>query len=160
MRRWIAICMVVLLVALPITAQAAEISSKLFAPAKEALSLISYGEHKKALKKLGLGTGSSAVKALKKFAQEELSELEWITPQTDVAVGYQSGKNYKLAVPLESPSDGSVTALVLLSEDGKAFSGYSAMSWSDVKAGVADSSSVTWNKEYSPGDPVIVADSN
>lgn len=158
MRRLTAVLLVLLLVAIPTTALAKEFNSKLFASAKEAVSLISYGENKKALKKLGLKAESKSVVALTEFVDENLSEISYITPQTDVAVCYQIEKGYKLAVPLEAPDSAYVNALVLLSKDGQSFSGYRAMSWGEVEDEIAQSESVIWKDKYDPGTPVILAD--
>lgn len=158
MRKWICVLLMAALIAMPISALAKELDKKLFANAKEAVNLISYGEYKKALKKLGLSTEKESVQKLEALAEDSLSSAFYGDVQTDVAVSYKTGKGYKLAVPIESPDMGNVEALVLLSKDGQSFNNYSAMLWNDVLDEVSGSDSVTWNEAYEKNRPVIVAD--
>lgn len=157
-RRWVAALLLLALCALPGAALAKELDKKLFSGAKEAVSLISYGEYKKALKKLGLPSTASDVEAFAAFAEEHLGSASYGDVQTDVSVGYQLGKTLKLAVPITAPDGWNVEALVLLSKDGHSFTGYKAMSWGDVLTELEDSDSAIWNKPYDPDTPLIVAD--
>lgn len=158
MRKFVSIALILLLLLVPTLAAAKELNTKLFSAAKQALSLISYGETKKALKALGLSTSDEAVDAMRQFLKENLDTLAGSSVQTDVAVCYRFDKGYRLAIPLESPDFPDVQALVLKSKDGQSFSGYTAMEWSDVKAEVAESELVKWDEAYKPNKPMLVAD--
>ena len=160
MRKLVSIVLVFALLLVPTLAMAKELNTKLFSAAKQALSLLSYGDTKKALKALGLSTSDDAVDSMNKFVRDKLDTLDSGSVQTDVAVCYKTSKGYRLAVPLESPDFPDVQALVLRSKDGQAFSSYIALDWSDVEAEVAKSSFAKWDQPYDPGVPMLVADAS
>lgn len=134
---------------------APSLSDKLFDKAKNAVSLISYGEYEKAVDTLGLDMSASE---LEEFVSNDLSDIFYVSVQKDVSVGYYTGKRWIVAVPIEEPYDDGVLALALSSSDGKGFDAYRAMSWGDVMSGVSQSDDVTWNVAYDQGSPFIVPD--
>lgn len=158
MRKWICLLLVVALLGVPTLAFAKGINTKLFSAAKQALTLLSYGETKSALKKLGLSSDADAVERLDTFVEENLADLMYVSVQTDVAVCYKVEKGYKFAVPLEAPEDRDVQTFVLKSKDGQSFGGYTAMTWGDVQRELADSDSIIWKDAYDPSASVIIAD--
>lgn len=160
MRKWICLLLVAALLGAPTLALAkeAKINTKLFTAAKQALTLLSYGETKKALKKLGLSTGEEAVARLSAFAEDNLTDLMYVSVQTEVAVCYKVEAGYRFAVPLEAPEDRDVQVFVLKSKDGQSFSGYTSTTWGELQRELADSESVTWKDAYDPSASVFIAD--
>ncbi len=159
MRRMICALLTLVLLVSAGTALAEKFNTKLFASGKEALNLASYGEAKKALKKLGMATDEESVQAFEQFLDEEFGDCLSVV-QTEVAVAYAYGKNggYRVAIPLEAPDYDDTLTLVLKSRDGQSYSGYAATSWADVQKQLKDSASVTWKDVYDPGETVILAD--
>ena len=151
-----------LLAALLLSAALAEgvpsISGELFSAAKEALSLLSYGEYARVSEALPFSGGAPSAEEWRQFAGS-FSTLDSGTVQRDVSVAYWQGSCWYLAVPVTEPKRDSVEALVLRSDDGASFSGYKYATLGDVKAGYQASDYVTWNEEYVAGTPVIIADS-
>ena len=135
-----------------------DFSETLFDDAKQALSLISYGEYKKALKRLDFSGKTVTAEDLQTFTEDHLSSIFTVAVQTDVAVAYYTGSAWRLAIPLEEPSYDTVPVFVLRSKNGKSFDGYKAMLWYEVLDEVDQAESVTWNESYDPGDLFIVAD--
>ncbi|MEF9972401.1 MAG: hypothetical protein RSJ41_01310 [Clostridia bacterium] len=159
MRKMLAILIVGLLVLSPISAMAAaKLNTQLIDDAKQALSLMSYGEYKKAVKLLHFAKNAPTASELSDFVDENLPELYSCTVQSDVAVAYLADSTWRIAVPLESPSSDSVNALVLRAKNGKHFDNYKAMPWYDVMAEVDSAQKVIWQDAYDPGDVYIVAD--
>ncbi len=122
--------------------------------AKEAVSLISYGEFDMAISKLGLA--SMTKKQLKSFIDTNCKEIYDGSVQTEVSVAWFD-EIWLLAVPFEAPDDAAVGALVFTLTDGKTFDGVQFMRWEDVEEGYSSSSDVYWNLPYSP-DYIIVGD--
>ena len=156
------IASVVLLMALLVSACACaegvpSISNDLFSAAKEALSLLSYGEYARVSEVLPFSGGAPSAEEWQKFA-ESFSQLDSGTVQREVSVAYWQDSCWYLAVPVTEPKTDSVEALVLRSDDGSTFSGYKYATWGEVKSGYQSSDYVTWNEEYVAGTPVIIAD--
>ena len=133
------------------------ISDDLFAAAKEALGLLSYGEYARVSEVLPFSGGAPSAEEWQKFA-ESFATLSSGTVQREVSVAYWQGSCWYLAVPVSEPDRDSVEALMLRSDDGTAFSGYKLSNWGEVKSGYQASDYVVWNEEYVAGTPVIVAD--
>ena len=157
------IASVVLLMALLVSACACaegvpSISDELFSAAKEALSLLSYGEYARVSEALPFSGGAPSAEEWQQFAGS-FSTLDSGTVQREVSVAYWQGSCWYLAVPVTEPNRDGVEALVLRSDDGAACSGYKYATWGDVKSGYQASDYVVWNEEYVAGTPVIIADS-
>lgn len=157
MKKLIALLLLAAMLALPVAALAS-VNSDLFDSAKSALSYISYGEYEKALKALGLASDKAAVKKLKQAVADGLETAQYGEVQTQIAVCYKVDKGYRLCIPVEDPSNGSVEAFVALSKDGERFGGYATATWSDCVAGAEKSKDVTWREAVKDTEPVIVAD--
>ena len=99
------------------------ISDDLFSAAKEALSLLSYGEYARVSEALPFSGGAPSAEEWQKFA-ESFSTLSSGTVQREVSVAYWQGSCWYLAVPVSEPNRDCVEALMLRSDDGAAFSGY------------------------------------
>ena len=147
----------VLLAAMPLLVSAKTLNEALFDHGKEALTLISYGEYRKALKKLDFVNPPSEAD-FEDFVCFDLDAVLTQAVQTDVAVSYHKGKKVYLAIPVEEPTSRDVETLVLSSSDGAQFDGYKAATWGDVMKLVRDDAAAVWNEPYDPGTLVIVPD--
>ncbi len=154
----VALLMALLLSACAFAEGVPSISDELFSAAKEALSLLSYGEYARVSEVLPFSGGAPSAEEWQQFAGS-FSTLDSGTVQREVSVAYWQGSCWYLAVPVTEPNRDGVEALVLRSDDGAAFSGYKYATWGDVKSGYQASDYVTWNEEYVAGTPVIIADS-
>lgn len=155
-RRLALIVLIVLCVTVTAYADVPQLSSTLFSSAKQALVYLSSGEYERLVTLLPFSDVSPSASEWQSFA-ENFSTLG-SGVQTDYAVAYWTGSDWKIAVPVETPDNDSVEVLVLSSADGSAFSGYRYASWSNVKSAYEGASYVTWNQEYVSADPVITAD--
>ena len=126
----------------------AEPAESAYRQAKEAVSLISYGEYEMALNRLGMQEQMQA-STLKRYIDRNCSEIHRGSVQTDVAVAWFDGSVWQIAVPFEAPEDEAVGALVFtLAGDG--FSGIDFMRWGDVEASYDVADEVYWNRPYMP----------
>ncbi len=137
---------------------AAKLDTQLIDNAKQALSLISYGEYKKAIKQLAFSKNAPTASELSEFASTSLSDLGYVTVQTDVAVAYRLDSGWRVAVPIEEPTYDSVQTLVLRSKDGQSFDAYKAMSWYEVESEAASADKVIWQEAYEPGELYLAKD--
>ncbi len=126
----------------------AEPSESAYRQAKEAVSLISYGEYEMALNRLGMQDQMQAA-MLKRYIDQNCGEIHRGSVQTDVAVAWFDGSAWQLAVPFEAPEDDAVGALVF-TLSGNAFSGIDFMRWGDVEASYDVANEVYWNLPYTP----------
>ena len=132
-----------------------ELNEKLFSKAKQAVSLMSYGEYDEAIQKLNLDVNADE---LERFVCEELSDVFSATIQQEVGVAYWDGSLWTIAIPIKEPTDGTVQTFYITSEDGQSPSGYGAKSWSDVEDALLECEEIVWKNEYNPGVPVLVPD--
>ena len=140
----VSVCLMLALMAPAI----AEPSESAYRQAKEAVSLISYGEYEMALNRLGMQDQMQA-STLKRYIDRNCREIHRGSVQTDVSVAWFDGSMWQLAVPFEAPEDEAVGALVFtLSEDS--FSGIDFMRWGDVEASYGVADEVYWNLPYTP----------
>ena len=142
-----AIVGVCLMLALMVPAMA-EPSEDAYRQAKEAVSLISYGEYEMALKRLGMEDQMQAA-TLKRYIDRNCSEIHRGSVQTDVSVAWFDGSTWQIAVPFEAPEDEAVGELVF-TLSGSAFSGIDFMRWGDVEASYDVADEVYWNLPYTP----------
>jgi len=157
-RRWTAFLLcAALLAAFPVIASAKDLDEALFQDAKDALTMISYGEYQKALDKLNFKEPPSAAE-FEDFVCFELDSVLTQTVQTDVSVCFHKGKKLYLAIPVEEPVGRDVETLVLSSTSGEQFDGYAAASWGDVMKLVKQDDAAVWNEPYDPGTLVVVPD--
>lgn len=156
MRRMISWLLVAALLMAPVAALAS-LDSGLIDDAKQALTLMSYGEYKKALKKLNLKKASSA-QALSDFVDSSLSDIYAVAVQTDVAVAYKTDGVWRVAVPVEAPSYDTVQTLVVRAKDGKRFDAYKAMAWYEVMDQVDAAEEVIWQDAYEQGELYLLPD--
>lgn len=157
MRKMAAWFLAVALTLSPMAVLAASLDSALIDDAKQALTLMSYGEYKKALKRLDL-KNSSSVQDLSDFVDASLSDLYSVSVQSEVAVAYLLDGSWRVAVPIESPSYDSVTTFVVRAKDGKRFDAYRAMAWYEVLDQVSMADEVIWQDAYEQGDLYLLPD--
>lgn len=157
MRRMITWLLVTALLTAPAAALAASLNSSLIEDAKQALTLMSYGEYKKALKKLNLKKAPSA-QDLSDFVDSDLSDVYAVAVQTEVAVAYKVDGVWRVAVPVEAPSYDSVQTLVVRAKDGKRFDAYKAIAWYEVLDQVDQAEEVIWQEAYEQGELYLLPD--
>ncbi|NLF28536.1 MAG: hypothetical protein GX592_11625 [Clostridiales bacterium] len=133
------------------------ISNDLFADAKEALSLLSYGEFQRVSELLPFSGDAPDASEWERFA-DTFETLNSGTVQREVSVAFWINATWYLAVPVSKPDRGSVEAFVLSSADGETFSGYKYTTWGNVEKGYEASDYVKWNKEYVAGTPIVIGD--
>ena len=144
------LCALILLLALVSAAHAmaaSQLSGGLFSAAKQALQCLAAGEYDRVSSLLPFSGEAPDADEWARFARN-FSQLGSV--QRDYAVAYWSG-GWRVAVPVRPPADGGVEALMLLSDDGKTFSGYKYVTWSKVEREYAASDKVIWDQEYVGG---------
>ena len=134
-----------------------DISDSLFSAAKEALSLLSYGECESVCDVLPFADVAPSAEEWANFAGN-FSTLDSGTVQREISVAYWQNSSWSLAVPVSEPNKDSVETLILRSDDGQTFSGYKYATWGEARSGYESSDYVVWNEEYVAGTPVVIAD--
>ena len=59
-------------------------------------------------------------------------------------------------MPVSDPASSDVEVLVLISEDGKSFTGYGCTTWGKVKKEYQNADYVQWNEEYNASTSVVI----
>ncbi|MDO4547339.1 MAG: hypothetical protein Q4D04_04510 [Clostridia bacterium] len=136
----------------------AQLDSQLISDAKQALTLMSYGEYKKAIRTLNFSSNEPTASELSQFVDENMPQILDLDVQSTVAVAYYDGTRWLICIPVEQPSYDSVTAFVLRSRNGTGINGIGTMLWYEVLDGVAQAEQVIWQDEYHQGDIYFVAD--
>ena len=124
-----------------------------FSAAKQALSCLAAGDYDRVSSLLPYSGEAPDAEEWARFARN-FSQLSDV--QRDYAVAYWSG-GWRVVVPVRPPANGGVEALMLLSDDGRTFSGYKYVTWSRVAREYAASEKVIWDQEY-VGDSAKVYD--
>lgn len=137
-------------------AEVPSLSEKMFYYAKGALSCLASGDYEKVVTTLPFSGVSPSAKEWSSLATGSFSTLSGSQPQSEYAVAYWNGNVWKIAVPVSEPSSSGVETLVLLSEDGKSFTGYGCASWGNVTKEYQSSEYVSWNSEYNASTSAIV----
>jgi len=137
---------------------AGSLPEELFTRAKEALSLMSYGEYQEAVEMLALSGANPSAKDLRFFAEASFSTLDEGV-QKDVAVACLTEEyGWLIAVPLCAPDAADVETFVCHSSDALALDGYTAASWSFVSDLLGRSDEVIWWQKYEPGKKTVIVD--
>lgn len=134
-----------------------DISDSLFSAAKQALSLLSYGEYESVCDVLPFADVAPSAEEWANFAGN-FSTLDSGTVQREISVAYWQNSSWSLAVPVSEPNKDSVETLILRSDDGQTFFGYKYATWGEARSGYESSDYVVWNEEYVAGTPVVIAD--
>ena len=155
MKKFLCLAIACLMIGCTALAAVPNLSDGLFSSAKQGLVYLASGEYERVVTTLPFSDVAPSADEWQRFAGN-FSDLSNV--QTDYAVAFWMGSVWALAVPVHAPTDGSVEAIVLASDDGTTFSGYRYATWSQVEAQLGQCDHVTWNQEYVPGTPVVVAD--
>lgn len=129
---------------------------EMFLDAKQALSLMSYGEYEQALETLGLS--ATPVEEFSFFAEASFSYLS-DGVQLEVAVACLTEEyGWILAIPLWEPDAIDVETFLLHSSDGLTFDGYTSATWEFVDQLLLLSKDTIWYNSYEPACSYVVAD--
>ncbi|MDO4739704.1 MAG: hypothetical protein Q4A66_03475 [Eubacteriales bacterium] len=129
---------------------------EMFLNAKQALSLMSYGEYEAALETLGLDPAQAG--DFRFFAEASFTSL-FDGVQLEVAVACLTDDyGWILAIPLWEPDAIDVETFLLHSSDGQTFDGYTSATWEFVDELLPKSKDTIWYDRYEPGDKFVVAD--
>jgi len=158
--RLLCLVLALMLACAPAMAQKSDYSGTLpeemFLNAKQALSLMSYGEYKEALEVLGMNT--ALADDFKFFAEASFATLsEGVQQQVSVAFLTEE-YGWIIAVPLWEPDAIDVDTFLLHSSDGLTFDGYTSATWEFVDQLLPMSYDTIWYDRYEPGSKFVVAD--
>ena len=156
MKKIICCALIAVLLCCSALASAPSLSENMFKYAKASLAALADGSYEKLVANLPFSGMSPSAKEWRSLAEKGFSDLVGSDPQTKYAVAYYSGGVWKIAVPVSAPSSGNVETLVLISEDGSSFTGYSCAPWHSVESEYRSADYVTWNEEYSAAASVFV----
>ena len=151
---WILIA--VLLCAIPAHAQTPALSENMFKYTKATLTALAGGAYEKIVANLPFSGGCPSAKEWKSLAEGSFTALTGSAPQTQYAAAWWNGRMWKIAVPVSEPDHEAVEALVLFSEDGSSFTGYSCAEWGSVERELQKADYVAWNEEYFSSTSVFV----
>lgn len=132
------------------------LSEKTFKYAKSAIKSLAAGDYNAVVTSLPFSDISPSADEWRNFAEGSFSSLSGSNPQTKYAVAYWTGHAWKIAVPVSEPSGSGVETLVLISEDGRSFTGYGCSSWGSIEDELRSTNYVIWNDEYHGSTSVIV----
>ena len=137
-------------------AQVAAPSEKLFAYAKGALHLLAMGDYDQLVTAIPFSDMSPGADEWEDFALGSFTTLTGSLPQQQYSVAYWQGDCWKVAVPVSEPDGDFVETLVLISEDGRSFSGYGCAMWGQIRSEYQAAEYVRWNEEYFGGTSAII----
>lgn len=137
-------------------AEVPKLQENMFKYAKNTLACLASGAYDKIVTSLPFSGVSPSGREWQDFAEGSFDTLAGSAPQKKYAVAYWNGISWKLAVPVSAPSHGDVEALLLVSEDGKSFSGYGCAIWEKVEEEYSEADYVQWNEEYNPSTSVVI----
>lgn len=149
MRKTVVLCVMTLIMSLSLCACATaeadvpSIDEGMFGDAKQALAYFDAGDFDSAAALVECADAQE----LQNFVEGNFQAIG-AGVQSKVSVAYWTGSVWELAVPVAEPDEENVEVLILLTSDGKSFSGYSYATWGDVKAEYETCDYVVWNEEY------------
>ena len=146
----------VMLCAVTAPAQIPALSENMFKYTKATLTALAGGAYEKIVANLPFSGISPSAKEWKTLAEGSFTSLSGAEPQPRYAAAWWKGQMWKIAVPVTEPAGEDVEALVLFSEDGSSFTGYSCAPWGSVKRDLQSADYVTWNEEYFASTSVFV----
>lgn len=160
LRRMLTLALILCVISVPAMAEKSDYSGTLpeemFLNAKQALSLMSYGEYESALSWLGLNT--SQADEFKFFCDASFTSLS-DGVQLEVAVACLTEEyGWIMAIPLWEPDAIDVETFLLHSSDGLTFDGYTSATWEFVDQLLPLSMDTIWYDRYEPGSKFVVAD--
>lgn len=137
-------------------AEVPKLSENMFKYAKNALAALADGAYDKLVTSLPFSDISPSGDEWEELAEGAFTGLSGAEPQNLYAVAYWTGSAWKLAVPVSDPASSDVEVLVLISEDGKSFTGYGCTTWGKVKKEYQNADYVQWNEEYNASTSVVI----
>lgn len=137
-------------------AEVPRLGEGMFKYAKNTLTCLGSGDYDKIVTAVPFSDVCPSADEWAGLAEGSFTSLAGSTPQKKYAVAYWTGEAWKIAVPVAEPSSADVEALVLFSEDGKTFSGYSCAGWGKVEKEYHKAEYVQWNDEYNGSTSVII----
>ena len=155
MKKWICLTLALMIIGCSALAGTPQFSDSLFSSAKQAVSYLASGEYERLVTLLPFSGVAPSAAEWESFAAS-FSDLSNV--QQDYAVAFWTGSVWVVAVPIQTPDDGSVEGLALSSEDGSTFNGYRYCTWSQIESAYGKSDHVLWNNEYVDGTPTVVTD--
>ena len=156
MKKIISIMLTAVILLAAASAQVSAPSEKLFAYAKGALHCLAIGDYDQLVTALPFSDMSPGADEWESFALGSFTTLSGSTPQQQYAVAYWLGDCWKVAVPVSEPADDLVETLILISEDGRSFSGYGCAPWGQIRSEYQAAEYVRWNEEYFGGTSAII----
>ena len=149
-------CSLLTLVCLYAVSEASSLpDDKIFDSAKKALVLMSEKKYDQAIDVLCAKSWITA-SDMKSTIDSHCRHLYGLKVQTTYAVSWSSGEEIYLSVPLEEPSDGYISALLLTLDSSQHFDSLSFVHWSEIDSALRMSSAVRWCKEYKPSYRIFV----
>lgn len=131
MKRKLCIALAALTLMLTLTGWAApELSPKLLKTAQSAAGYLASGEYERLVTLLPFSGIAPGAAEWERFARN-YDTLAWVEPKG--AVACWKGESWIIAVPMAREIDEDTEALMLLSEDGKTFTGYRYATWGQVE---------------------------
>ena len=137
-------------------AEVPKLNENMFKYAKNALLALADGAYDKLVTSLPFSDISPSGNEWAELAEGAFTTLSGSEPQNLYAVAYWMGTAWKIAVPVSEPVSADVEVLVLVSEDGKSFTGYSCTTWGKVKKEYQAADYVQWNEEYNASTSVVI----
>lgn len=128
-----------------------QLDDALFSQAKQVLLYFADGDYESAAAQLEFVDADE----LEKFVTGNFMNMG-ADVQTYASVAFWSYNSWFIAVPLYTPSDGSVETIVFRSDDGLAFSGYKYCLWEDVETEYSACDYVIWHEEYSDNEDLFI----
>ena len=136
-KRLICLMLAALMCGMP-TLAAPQLTDELRQAAGTALSYLASGEYERLVTLLPFSGIAPGAAEWERFARN----YESIEQTGRDAVAYWKNGSWVIAVPTKDPKADDAEALMLLSEDGKSFTGYRYATWTQVAREFADSDGV------------------
>lgn len=137
-------------------AEVPELKENMFKYAKNTLACLASGDYDRIVTSVPFSDLSPSADEWRDLAEYGFRDLSGSAPQKKYAVAYWTGRVWEIAVPVSEPSDSDVEVLVLISEDGRSFTGYACTDWGSVEDEYHDADYVQWNDEYNGSTSVVI----
>ena len=137
-------------------AQVPKLGERMFKLAKNSLACLASGDYDKIVTSVPFSGVSPSADEWRNLAEAGFTSLGNGKPQETYAVAFWTGDFWKIAVPVQAPSNAGVEALVLVSEDGSTFTGYGCSTWGRIEKEYRRAEYLQWNEEYNPSTSVII----
>jgi len=158
MKRFVSLILILAMLACCAAAHAEvpKLKESMFKYAKNTLACLASGAYDKIVTSVPFSDLSPSADEWRDFAENSFDALSGASPQKKYAVAYWTGRVWEIAVPVSEPSNEDVEVLILISEDGKSFTGYACSDWGSVEEEYQDADYVQWNDEYNGSTSVVI----